>query len=166
MATSSTEATQKKLKKFLERRHPEYDRALPHWQFLEACYEGGRAWFPGNIFRYIKEGDKEYKDRLDRAYRFNHTREVVDLVDKYLFKMDPSRAVDDAPPSVKNFWKKATLNGLKIKDFMRRISRMSSTFGRVWVVVDNTGGEAGKILSKAEERASGIRTYAYSTCWT
>lgn len=160
MATTN-EATQKKLKKFLERRHPEYNKSLPHWQFLEACYEGGRAWFAGNIFRYIKEGDKEYSDRLARAYRFNHSREVVDLVDKYLFKMEASRAEADAPPSVQAFWKNATLNGLKIKDFMRRISRMTSTFGRIWVVVDNTGIEPGKIISKAEERASGLRTYAY-----
>jgi hypothetical protein len=160
MATSS-EATQKKLKKFLERRHPEYVRMLPHWQFLELCYEGGRAWFPNNIFKYVKEGDKEYKDRLDRAYRFNHTKEVVDLVDKYLFKMEAHRKDADAPSSVQEFWKKSTLNGLKIKDFMRRVSRMTSTFGRIWVVVDNTGGVAGKTLSKAEEKTAGIRTYAY-----
>lgn len=160
MATSN-EANQKKLKKFLERRHPEYVRTLPHWQFLEMCYEGGRSWFKGNVFRYIKEGDKEYADRLDRAYRFNHVREVVDLVDKYLFKMDPARATADAPPSVQKFWKSSTLNGLKIKDFMRRVSRMTSTYGRVWVVVDNTGIERGKVLSKAEERDTGLRTYAY-----
>ena len=156
-----SEATQKKLKKFLERRHPEYNRMLPHWQFLESCYEGGRAWFAGNIFRYIKEGDKEHKDRLDRAYRFNHVREVVDLVDKYLFKMDPARATADAPPSVQKFWKNSTLNGLKIKDFMRRVSRMTSTYGRVWVVVDNTGIEPGAVLSKEDEKSADIRTYAY-----
>lgn len=102
MATSS-EATQKKLKKFLERRHPEYSRALSHWQFMELCYEGGREWFEPNVFRYMKEGEREFEDRLKRAYRFNHTREVVDLVDKYLFKMDPARAVEDAPSSVKGF---------------------------------------------------------------
>lgn len=161
MAKSSEDATQKKLKKFLERRHPVYSEMLPHWQFLEQCYEGGRSWFLGNIFRYIKEGDKEFQDRVTRAYRFNHTREVVDLVDKYLFKMDPARSTGDAPASVQTFWKKATLNGLKIKDFMRRVSRMTSTYGRVWVVVDNTGGESGKVISKAEEKEMGLRTYAY-----
>lgn len=161
MAKTSDDANQKKLKKFLERRHPEYNRMLPHWQFLEACYEGGRSWFLGNIFKYIKEGDKEFGDRVARAYRFNHTREVVDLVDKYLFKMEAQRADVDAPASVQKFWKKSTLNGLKIKDFMRRVSRMTSTYGRVWVVVDNTGIEPGRILSKADEKLEGIRTYAY-----
>lgn len=162
--TIASEATQKKLKKFLERRHPEYKSSLPHWQFLQACYAGGREWFGGNIFRYIKEGDKEYKDRLDRAYRFNHTREVVDLVDKYIFKMDPQRAdVADVPPSVSKFWESATLSGLDIKDYMRRISRLTSVLGRVWVVVDNTdaGVPATAVLSKADEKAAGIRTYSY-----
>lgn len=160
MATSN-EATQKKLKEFLGRRHPLYGETLPHWEFLESCYEGGRGWFCGNIFRYIKEGDKEYKDRLDRAYRFNHTREVVDLVDKYLFKMDPARGAGNAPTSVVKFWENATLNGLKIKDFMRRVSRMTSTYGRVWLVVDNTRIDAERALSKAEAKDSGVRTYAY-----
>lgn len=160
MATPS-EATQKKLKKFLERRHPEYSRMLPHWQFLESCYAGGRAWFPGNIFRYIKEGDKEYSDRVDRAYRFNHTREVVDLVDKYLFKMEADRRAGDAvPKSVQKFWTQSTLGGLKIKDFMRRISRMTSTFGRVWVVVDNNASDEAP-LSKEDEKSADLRTYAY-----
>ncbi len=103
----TNEAEQRKLKKFLERRHPEYAEMLPHWEFLEDCYEGGREWFEKNIFRYIKEGESEYSDRLQRAYRFNHTREVVDLVNKYLFKMEISRS-QDAPESVKRFWKEAT----------------------------------------------------------
>lgn len=155
----SNETDQRKLKKFLERRHPEYAEMLPHWEFLESCYEGGREWFAKNIFRYIKEGDKEFKDRLVRAYRFNHTREVVDLVDKYLFKMEISRAAD-APDSVLTFWKEATLNRLPIKDYAKRISTLSSTYGRIWVVVDttNNGGSA----SKADEKEGKVRTYSYT----
>jgi hypothetical protein len=38
---------------------------------------------------------------LERAYRFNHTREVVNLINKYLFKEDIQRCEDDAPQSVK-----------------------------------------------------------------
>lgn len=157
MATT-TEFEQKKLKKFLERRHPEYAELLPHWEFLESCYEGGREWFSSNVFRYMKEGEKEFEDRLTRAYRFNHTREVVDLVDKYLFKMEVARS-DDAPKSVTNFWKAATLNKLKIKDFVRRVSTQSSIYGRIWIVVDNTNTEVAE--SVADEKKSDARTYAY-----
>lgn len=155
----STESDQRKLKKFLERRHPEYEEMLPHWEFLEECYEGGREWFKSNIFRYIKEGDKEYVDRVSRAYRFNHTREVVDLVDKYLFKVSVARS-ENAPEYVKTFWKEATLNRQSISDFIKTVSKKGSIFGRHWIVVDNTKSE--DVESKADEKNGGVRTYAYT----
>lgn len=152
----AAETNQKKLRKFVQRRHPEYAQMLPHWEFLSVSYEGGRSWFADNIFRYLKEGDQEFTDRLKRAYRFNHTREVVDLVDKYIFKMAIERS-EDAPESVKKFWRVATLNGMTIRDLMKQISKQTSIFGRIWIVVDNNA--PADIRTKAEERA--VQTYAY-----
>jgi hypothetical protein len=152
---------QKKLRKLFERRHPEYDCNLTHWKFLDDTYEGGREWFEnGNVFRYIKEGDQEYKDRLARCYRFNHSREVVDLLNKYLFKQNIVRNVEDAPESVKTFWEKSTKNGLKIRDFSRQAGKKSSIYGRIGVVVDNSGKTDG-VVSKEDEKKAGVRTYAY-----
>ena len=156
---SKDDSQQKKLKAFLERRHPEYTKSLPHWLFMNACYEGGRLWFEDNIFRYIKEGDKEFADRVSRAYRFNHTREVVDLVTKHLFKQVISRS-EDAPQSVKDFWKCSTLNKLGITDFMKSVSTKSSIYGRVWLVVDNT--KTNPESSIAEDRENGARCYSYA----
>ena len=150
---------QKKLKEFLQRRHPEFKIKKSHWEFLEASYDGGREWFEPNIFQYIKEGKEEHADRLIRAYRFNHTREVVDLVDKHLFKQEIFRS-EDAPESVKRFWLSATMNSLGIKDFMRRASNGSSIFGRIWIVVDTT--HVGQPISIKEEKKQKIRTYAYT----
>ena len=150
---------QEKLKRLVTRRHPEYANKIEHWNFLVSTYEGGREWFKGNVFKYMKEGDSEFKDRLERAYRFNHSREVVDLVDKYLFKMEIARNEADAPESVREFWKHATLDGLKVQDFVKVISRWTSVVGRVWVVVDSTKTEETTTL--AEEKVSGHRIYAY-----
>lgn len=151
---------QKKLRHLIERRHPEYAENVDHWDFLEDTYEGGREWFKENIFRYIKEGDTEFADRLARAYRFNHSREVVDLLNKYLFKQNIQRNEKDAPESLKRFWKKATLNGLGIKDLSRQISKKTSIYGRIGIVIDNkTSGKP--IVSKADEKKAGARTYAY-----
>ena len=151
---------QKTLKKFIARRHPMYDELLPHWEFVESCYKGGREWFRTNIFRYIKEGDKEFKDRVKRAYRFNHTREVVDLVDKYLFKMEVARNIGDASDAVNTFWKLTTLNGLDIKTFMKQVSKLTSIYGRIWIVVDNSKTEGVETI--ADEKTEGVRTYAYT----
>lgn len=154
----------------VQRRHPRYEDLLPHWDFLEATYEGGRAWFKDNIFKYAKEGDGEYADRVKRAYRFNHTKQVVDLVDKYLFKMPVARNEGDAPEQIKDFWKKATLNGLDMDTFMRRVSNASSRLGRIYVVVDsslnieNIGDSAEgeePVLTVAQRKELGGGAYAY-----
>jgi hypothetical protein len=149
---------QKKLKAFIQRRHPEYEEMIEHWKFLQSCYDGGRAWFKDNIFQYIKEGDKEYAKRIERAYRFNHTREVVDLVDKHLFKQEVARS-EGAPESIIQFWKSATVSGLSIRDFMRQVSREGSILGRPWIVVDNRKSD--EVLSVEEAKKSNAGPYAY-----
>ncbi len=152
--------SQKRLKTLINRRQPEYSKTSDHWKFLEETYEGGRDWFKTNIFRYVKEGNMEYSDRIERCYRFNHTREVVDLINKYLFKQNIVRNTTDAPECVQQFWKKTTRNGLSIDNFARQISKKTSIYGRIGVVVDTTA-PSGVVLSKADERKAGITTYAY-----
>jgi hypothetical protein len=159
-AIGGADDQQQRLLAFLKRRHPQYEEMLRHWIFAEETYNGGREWFkPHNIFRYIKEGDKEFHDRLARCYRFNHTREVTDLVQKYIFKSPVTRNTEDAPAEVKAFWLKATLSGLNIDQFAKTISTASSIFGRPWVFVDSTKTE--DIQSKDDEKKSGVGVYAY-----
>jgi hypothetical protein len=150
---------QETLKAFIERRHPEYECNLAHWDFLQATYKGGRDWFVGNLFKYVKEGDTEFEERLERAYRFNHTREVVDLVNKYVFRGEVIRNEVDAPVEVKAFWKNATKSNLDITRFMEQVGQQSSIFGRLWLVVDNNVKERPR--NKAEEKKLGARCYAY-----
>jgi len=152
-------SNKKKVLQMLQRRHPDYIGKLPHWTFLRKTYEGGRNWFYDNIFRYLKEGDQEYMDRLKRAYRFNHTREIVDLVQKYIFKTEPARNVTDAPAAIKTFWEDCTLAGLEINQFMRLVSTASSIDGRIWVFVDSTQSQVG--VSVADAKKAGARVYAY-----
>ncbi|MCP1540069.1 hypothetical protein [Methylorubrum extorquens] len=151
-------ASQKVLQEFLKRRHPEYDEKIKHWNFLEATYEGSRAWFKANIFKYLKEGRKEFNDRVARAYRFNHTREIVELVQKYLFKGKIIRS-EDAPEFLKDFWKRCTRSNLNIDQFVRLVSGATSQLGRVAVFVDSTKTDAA--VSLADEKAQGARVYAY-----
>lgn len=157
---SQDDLEQKRLKRFLERRHPEYEDKKEHWEFLESSYAGGRGWFEANIFRYYKEGNSEFEGRKKRAYRFNHTKEVVDLVDKHLFKQEIARS-EDAPESVKKFWRLSTMNHLSIREFAHRISNRSSTFGRIWVVVDSSYLNPEGVMSIADEKSEKFRTYAY-----
>lgn len=159
MVSTPSEDLQKKLLKFLDRRHPRYEELIDHWNFLQQTYEGGREWFEDNIFRYIKEGDTEYADRVERCYRFNHTREVVDLVQKYIFKTKIQRNEKDAPDEIKEFWKNATLSGLDINQFMKMASTTSSILGMPWIFVDSTATD--QMVSIADAREANARCYAY-----
>ncbi|CDL80986.1 conserved hypothetical protein [Xenorhabdus szentirmaii DSM 16338] len=150
----------KKLKELVERRHPEYEGRIEHWNFLASTYAGGRKWFADNIFRYFKEGDTEFKERLERAYRFNHTREVVNLINKYIFRENISREREDAPDSVKNFWDRATREQMTIDELMVSIDIQTSVFGRIWVVVDSTMKNI-DVSSVADEKKTDARAYAY-----
>ncbi len=151
----------KEIKRLTERRHPAYKDSKPHWDFLEMSYQGGRQWFEGNVFRYMKEGDLEYQDRVKRAYRFNHSKEVVDLVDKYLFRA-PIVREDNAPDYLKTFWGSATKRGVEMDDFARVISRRASTLGCPWLVVDNNFTfSADENASKADESEDSGKVYCY-----
>jgi hypothetical protein len=147
------------LRNFFDRRHPLYASTAAHWAFLEATYQGGREWFENNIFSYQKEGKKELKARKERAYRFNHTREVVDLVQKYLFKGVITRNKENAPEVVKKFWERSTLQNMRIDQFMRSASSSSSVKGRSALVVDNNVRPGA--VSIAEAKESNMRIYAY-----
>lgn len=149
----------KQIKDIVQRRHPLYEEMFGHWEFLEQSYRGGRKWFQSNIFRYIKEGDLEYRDRVQRAYRFNHTRETVDLVNKYLFRAKIARKTKDAPEQLVDFWKKVNAQGLDIDEFMRVVSLKQSIYGRPWIVIDNKVTVIPENASQADTKT--LDLYAY-----
>ena len=169
MTTASTPSYIEASREFFDRRHPFYNDLVEHWRFIFASYKGGRSWFKDNVFRYLKEGESEFAERVKRAYRFNHTREVIDLVVKYLFKAKIGRRTDDAPDALKAFWKQATRSGLNIDQFMKIAATQASIGGRIAVVVDNNmpaaveteSGEA-RAMSQQEAEDAKIRAYAYT----
>lgn len=148
------------LLKLTKRRHPEFDDVVDHWLFLESSYKGGRDWIEKNLFTYHKEGPREFAERKKRSYRFPHSREVVSLVNKYVFKGSIERRDEkDLPTEVKEFWGASTLMKRPIVDLMDSISTWTSCLGRIWVVVDNNVPSG--VVSEADRKRSGGRTYAY-----
>lgn len=158
-STDQLSEEDKQVKKLIERRHPNYTKDYLQWKFFESTYHGGRDWFDENIFKYCKEGNQEYQERVDRAYRFNHSREIVDLINKYLFKQQIHRK-EDAPECVSKFWKHATKYGGDINDLAKQISKNTSIFGRIGIVVDNAQFDT-NVFSVKEEKESKFHPYAY-----
>lgn len=154
-------ATESVYSKIVRRRHPEYDAMSPHWDFLEATYRGGKEWFKKHIHQYFKEGPKEYTDRIERAYRFNHTREVVDLVNKYLMRKTPERKLENAPESVQQFWLNADGSGMNINELMRMVSQQSSILGCPWIIVDSVPLDVEENASLKDVEETDASAYAY-----
>lgn len=152
--------TSKALKKLVERRHPDFAAREEHWGFLQDTYRSSKDWFVKNIFRFSREGDDTHAGRVERAFRFNHTREVVDLVNKYLFKVAPKRK-EVSEKHLQDFRVRATLSGLTLNEFEQEASRKSSMFGRVYCVLDNNLPPTAKKMSVAAMRRAGVRLYAY-----
>lgn len=149
-----------KYRRLIERRHPLYQQKLEHWAFLQETYNGGREWFEKHIFKYIKEGPTEFEERKERAYRFNHTREVVDLTNKYLFRQQINRNTEEAPDFLKKFWTRSTRNGLSITDFCKQVSKQTSILGRIGIVVDSSA--PGGNLTVADEKDGEFQAYVYA----
>lgn len=151
-------ATNEQLLKLIDRRHPKFAEQSEHWRFMELCYRGGRKWIDENIFTYHKEGKNEFALRKKRAYRFPHSREVVNLVNKYVFKGSIERR-EQLPARIKEFWGATTMLKRPIADFMDNVSTWTSTYGRIWIVVDNNI-PAG-VESEKDRKDSKGRCYAY-----
>jgi hypothetical protein len=150
---------------FLARRHPAYEELLPHWQFLIDTFEGGPAWLKKHIVRFYKEGDREFEDRLKRAYRDNISRDVVEIWSAHTFKVPVTRA-PDAPGPVLDFWKRANRgkDAVSIDDLMREASDKSGAVSPIYLVVDMPAAPQlpeGQVLTQAHAQAFGLRPYAY-----
>ncbi len=88
--------TQTKGARLIRRRHPDYSDKVSEWDFWLQSYKGGKAYINSNLFKYFKEGNKEFQSRQKRAYRENHSKRIVDLINSYLFKEQAKRKANNA----------------------------------------------------------------------
>ena len=57
--------------------HPEYEKYVNEWKFLQDSYLGGADWQDGQyLTRYIFESDEEYQERVSQTPYDNHCRSV------------------------------------------------------------------------------------------
>ena len=117
------------------RLHPNYTTSRLLWDFFLESYHGGPAYINNQLFKYYKEGEKEFELRKQRAYRENYCKNIVDIVNSYIFK-DPA-VRHTANSKLDNFYKNVDNAGMNINEFMKQISLMSFIMGRMYVVIDS-----------------------------
>lgn len=117
------------------RRHPKYEDYVPRWEFWLKSYLGGEDYITkSNLFQYFKEGDDEFEARLLRAYRENHSRWCIDLINAYLFQQVISRKTSNA--TLQMFFNNMDGDNNNIDKKMRIFSQYASALGRIYLVVD------------------------------
>lgn len=121
-------------KKLVSRTHPKYSEYSARWTFWKDSYLGGPDYVNSYLFKYFKEGAEEFAQRKERAYRENHTKKVVDLINSYLFKEDAKRKTSNT--KIKAFHDNFDGKGTSISQFMKKLALWASVEGRMYVVMD------------------------------
>lgn len=134
MAGTNKKTSTKKGVNLIQRRLPGHDVLSGEWEFFCKSYLGGLAYIDTNLFQYFKEGDEEFARRKARAYRENHCRRIVDLINSYLFKKEAVR--DTTNTLALAFHDNIDGKGKSIAQFMKIVSQWASVFGRIFIVVD------------------------------
>jgi hypothetical protein len=147
------------MRTFLDNRHPDYLRLSDSWQFWAEAYEGGNAWIRGgHLFRFARESETGYQQRLKRASRTNYTRQIVDLLVQYVGKESPVRNTEQASEALQRFWKSTDRAGQGINGLMRNVATAIALYGTAFVVVDKPVDVVESVL---EENQRNLLPYAY-----
>ena len=115
---------------------PNYSKYSKLWNFYSESYVGGEDYFEAHLVKYYKEGAISYANRLERAYRENYCKAVIDTINSYLFKETPTRHLGDK--RLEEFFANIDGHGKDINQFMKSASIVSSIVGRVYIVTDKT----------------------------
>lgn len=142
----------------IRRRLPRYAERKLDWDFYWKSYQGGREYIEENLFQYYKEGNIEFRRRKERAYRENHCKRVIDLINSYLFAAPASRETSNA--LVGEFFNNIDGRGHDVNHFMKRVALFTSIFGRAYIVVDRPAIPAERRTGTAADNLS-----APPYCW-
>jgi len=141
----------------LRKRHPLYVRRLRDWDFYLSSYEGGAAYLgPSNIFRYVKEPESAYIERLRRAAYYNYCAPIVDLYNAHLFRQGAVRITDDG--ALVEFFEDVDGFGTPMDAFMKEAECLAQVFGKMHVVVDQPATRR-EPQSAAEAQRLNLRPY-------
>jgi len=116
------------------RNHPEYHSKIMEWDFFYNSYEGGDNYKHLYLKKNLKENEPDFKQRLARAYRVNHSKRCVNIINSYLYKEPPQRIYQNN--TLEKFYANVDGKGNDINQFSKYASQWASVFGRVYICMD------------------------------
>lgn len=118
------------------RRHPEFTEYETVFNLYYATYKGGHEILK-SITTYMLshrlEAPDDYTKRQQRAFYLNYCKRVVDAYTNFIFKSGIKRSEDN---QLALFFENADGMGGTIDEVMKKVSCLSSVYGRVDCIVD------------------------------
>jgi hypothetical protein len=147
--------------KRLRETHAQWDVYAPEWAFYLSAYEGGTGFAnQDNLFRHVRENEDDFRDRAKRLDNLNYCEPIVDFYTNFIFTESIERDGEENAEFYDDFVKNVNLRGDSVSDFMRDVSDDVQIFGMSYILVDAPPPPAdGSVVSKADEKALGIRPY-------
>ena len=143
---------------FFEERHPAYEHYKPLWERIYLAYRGGSAFKEAFLWRYEREGQGDFEERLARCSYENHTQHIIQRFDSLVFRRSAKR---EATAGKRERWAELNedidLRGNAREDFVRNCFHLAQIFGWLPVLIDQTPGRAETDQGREEW---GIRPFA------
>lgn len=143
-----------------QRRHPEFTEYEEVFELYYAAYKGGHELLK-DVTTYLDthrlEAPDDYTKRQDRAFYLNYCKRIVDAYTNFIFKNGIKRSED---PQLANFFSNADGMGGTMDEVMKKVSCLSSVYGRVDCIVDAPMKEKGdKPLSVRQVKEGELLPY-------
>lgn len=161
-----TAGTNDELVKALEAKHELYTTYHLQWGDWYNWYAG--KVIENYLYRHYREQEKNFRQRQKRAYYYNYTGAIVDLLASFVYSKTVARSFFRQDEKLaqqehieKNeFWTDCDLRHSTINEFMQKIFTFTQIWGFVDVVIDmpHTPEE---ITNEQQRLDANIRPYLY-----
>ena len=132
------------LKNIIERRHPDYEKAAPRWEYFHgAVYEDSKEFAVANLTQIVGESPEAYEVRKKMAWRDNLCRNILDMIWGYLKQETANREDKGVPDAIKRFIARADLDGQDLDSFLLSAGYKAAVMGVSYVVVDQAANLKG-----------------------
>lgn len=145
----------------IARRHPDYERMVPQWQFLQEAYaDDDRAFIERHLVPFFREERDDFVKRKELAWRDNHTRTLIRLFFGYMGQQAPTRRFDNEQLQV--FVDDANRAGESLYRCMLTAGELAAVSGNVFIVVDRKAKADGSAWTNADNLANEYQPYCYT----
>jgi hypothetical protein len=145
----------------LRRRHQLFTKFAPLWDFYLQAYEGGADFAQRcNLFRHVRENEKDFDDRVERIHNMNYCEILVDFYTNFIFSEVIERNGGSSADFYAEFTRNVDLKKTPVDRFMRNVCDDLQIFGMVYGLVDAPAMDlTSGVITKYDLQINKVRPY-------